>query len=374
MKYRFKGIISIILTVTLLCGTCITANALSISDMEDATLSTAQLADKYLSITTVTKDDGSEIKTIGNIDTLKNKIIAKDKEISDVELAETLYLAIGEDPDVIENLPEEKLLEVLSFTNCIQTTNYIKCDEDGVQTYLSREVVANELAQIDALTNDGEQFLIENMDLVNAGASQRGSIDTDSNDGYLRLTTSAYETTGSMSGRTYYLVSAYAVWLKEPFYKIQDVLAITSTATYDNNYNNYGYFYEQCKEYHLQTGTLLQTYTLNNEIEKDEVDAGNNPDGIWFEYSSGVGGIVLRFDMFSRSYSGSEAHDFEYTMRAYVRFKCSLYGDDGGVQAAYGHRQVSVNGISVDLTSGAIGLSVVGTMAKYYGETLSIYK
>lgn len=369
-----KKVLCIILSLVMLFSMSATANALSVSDMEDVTLSTEQLANKYLSITTVTKDDGSEIKTIDNIDTLKQIIISKEKDITDIELAETLYLAIGEDPDIIEKLPEEKLLEILSFTNCIQTTNYIKCDEDGVQTYLSRAAVANELAQTNSLTSDGEQFLMENIDLVNSGSAQRGSIDTPSNDGYLMLRTSAYETTGSLAGRTYYIVSAYAEWLREPFYKIQDVLAITSTATYDNNYNNYGYFYEHCNEYRLADGTLMGTYTYDKEIYKEDVEDGDSPDGIWFEYSSGVGGIVLRFDMFSKHYSGSEAHDFEYTIQAYVSFKCSLYGDDGGVQAAYGHRQVSINGISVDLTSGAIGLSVVGTMAKYYGETLSIYK
>ena len=141
-------------------------------------------------------------------------------------------------------------------------------------------------------------------------------------------------------------------------------------ATYDNSYNNYGYFYEECKEYNLND-TLLQTYTLDSYIYKNS--GANNPDDIWFEYSSGVGGIVLRLDMFSRTYAGSEAHKFEYTMRAYVCFKCSLFYTDGGVQAAYGHKQVGVDGISVDLVSGSVGFSIIGLMSQYYGETLSIY-
>lgn len=347
----------------------ISASAASI--MIDSTLELEELSNKYLSVSTTQLEDGREMKTITNIDRLKQSI-SSTTNLSDLEVAQQLYSSVGEDPNVIANLSEEKLLEVLDFSSCIQTTSYLKCPENGEQVSLSREELVNELVYENDLTSDGADFIAENIALVHENlVAPAASIDTTSNDGYLKLTTTAYETTGSEAGRTYYIVSAYAVWLKEPVFKVQDVLAITSTATYDNNYNNYGYFYEYCEERILGYDEVIATYTLDSYIYKNS--GPNNPNDIWFEYSAGVGGIVLRFDMFERTYSGSQAHDFDYTMQAYVRFKCSLYSSDGGVQAAYGHRQLSINGISVDLSSGAIGLSIVGSMAKYYGETLSIY-
>ena len=101
----------------------------------------------------------------------------------------------------------------------------------------------------------------------------------------------------------------------------------------------------------------------------------NNTNDIWFEYSDGIGGIVLRFNMHEFTYSGSTGHTVEYSnMNAFLRYKVSLYNGDGGVQAAYGHKQLGIGGISVSLTTGSIGLSFAGTMAKYYGEPLSIYE
>lgn len=82
----------------------------------------------------------------------------------------------------------------------------------------------------------------------------------------------------------------------------------------------------------------------------------------------------MRFNMHEFTYSGSTGYIASYpNMQAFVRYKVSLYNSDGGVQAAYGHKQVGVGGISVSLSTGSIGLSFAGTMAKYYGEPLSIY-
>lgn len=339
---------------------------------QDEFLSMEQLAEKYLTVTEYVDENGADVKEITNISGFRDKIISCDPEISDIELAKKLYQCIGETESVIESLPEDKLLEILEVYDSTQVTNYIRYSEDGGHIYLSKEETAKELANISKVTVQGKQFLEENADLVEEDmASSRGSIENISNDGYLKLTTSASKTVGPLPDRTYYLITAKAEWLKEPYFITQDVLAISSTATYDNSYNNYGHFRETCEESILGGGHVY-TYNIHNTIYKNS--GANNPDEIWFEYSSGVGGIALRFNMFKGEYHGSQAHNFEYSMEAFVRFRCSLYDNDAGVQAAYGHKQLGVGGISVSLLSGSVSFSFAGTMQDYYGETLSIYK
>lgn len=341
-----------------------------------------EIANDSLNISLQVDASGREVKTVDNLQTFRERLRLNNKTISDVDLAKIIYRYIGESESVIENLPKDKLLEALSFVSCVQTTNYIKYSEDSGQTLLSKEEMVQELSFDGNLTKVGKLFLAENstvqagkknMQMVQA-TSSIPQIETISSDGYMRLTTAAIETLGEHEDRTYYTITASAEWLKEPAFKLQDVLAITSNATYDNSYNDYGYFRETCVEYIGNTNgeaEIVNTYYEKNYLYKDGTT--NKENSIWFEYSSGVGGVVLRFDMFDQSAPGSSTpHWFEFDISAYVRFRCSLYNVDGGVQAAYGHKKLGSN-ISVDLSSGAIGMSIIGLMDEYHGQTLSIY-
>lgn len=370
MKKTYVIVLSMFFTFAFMFSFCISATALSM-DTSVESINVNQLAKEYLEISCYTNKSGSEIKNIKKIDTLNDKLRKKYPTLSNVEVSKLIYRCIGESESVIARLPEDKILEALTFTDCIQTTNYIKLKPNGQQVYLSKCDVANELITLDNLTVDGEYFARIN-NTISSIYEDKNTIVTDSKNGYLRLTTTAYAVGGEKADRSYYIVSAEALWLKEPFFKTQDVLAIASTATYDNSYDDCGYFYELSKEYRVSDGALISRHYVNNEIYK--FSGSNNPDDISFEYSTGVVGVALRFNMFESTYSGSEAHDFDYYITAYLRFQCSLYNTDGGIQAAYGHKCVGPD-LSVNFTSGSVDFSMSGfnMLDEYYGETLSIY-
>lgn len=343
----------------------------------------AIIASNSLSITKKV-DNGAEITIIDNIQSFKNKLNYKYNNLSELQTAKLIYQSIEEEDDVIERLSEEQLLEALNFTSTVQKTNYIKYTQEDGQSYMTKqELIDSLIADPSRITDDGKQFLEDNnveltVDIESGESSimPLNSSITTSSDGYLRLTTTTTKTTGAVSGRTYYLVSAFASWLLVPTFLRQDVLAISSNATYDNDYNNYGYFYENVDEYVGSNSTdpdnLYAQHVVNNYIYKDT--GSNNSEEISFEYTAGVAGIALRFDMYEGVFAGDTAHNFVYhNIQAYLQYKVSLYNVDGGVQAGYGHKQFSLNEISVSLAPLSISFSVFGWMAKYYGETVSIY-
>lgn len=343
----------------------------------------ATIASNSLSITKKV-DNGAEITIIDHIQSFKNKLNYKYNNLSELQTAKLIYQSIEEEDDVIERLSEEQLLEALNFTSTVQKTNYIKYTQEDGQSYMTKqELIDSLIADPSRITDDGKQFLEDNnieltVDIESGESSimPLNSSITTSSDGYLRLTTTTTKTTGAVSGRIYYLVSAFASWLLVPTFLRQDVLAISSNATYDNDYNNYGYFYENVDEYVGSNSTdpdnLYAQHVVNNYIYKDT--GSNNSEEISFEYTAGVAGIALRFDMYEGVFAGDTAHNFVYhNIQAYLQYKVSLYNVDGGVQAGYGHKQFSLNEISVSLAPLSISFSVFGWMAKYYGETVSIY-
>lgn len=304
--------------------------------------------------------------------------------LSDEARAKYIYKYIGEDEYVVSTFSDEQLAEAFTFTESTRITDYIHYEQDG-QTYLTKEELICQLVEnYDRITDSGKEFLIANgvdineleNSLPEATVDPMSSTTTVTDDGYLSLTTVASKTTGALSDRTYYIISADANWLLVPTFLRQDVLAITSssTATYDNTYNNYGYFYERCDEYvrSEDPDNLLESHIVDNKIYKNS--GTSNPDDIKFEYTTGIAGLALRFNMYEGKFVGDTRHEFVYRrINAYLRYKVSLYNVDGGVQAGYGHKQFSLNNIKVSLAPLKIDFSIVGLMAKYYGETLSIY-
>ena len=239
MKKNLKVVFSVALTVLMMCTFVFTTNAATIEELVDLQLTTDALAEKYLMRSEYINDDGSEVIQIDNVNRFEDKLRASNKNSSDKELAKTLYRYLGEREDVIDNLPDEMLLEVFDFNAATIVTNYIQYSENGEQTFLDSETMLQKLAVETSLTSDGKEF-VENSIYSQSESvvSPRGSVVTTSNDGYMKLTTSAYETTGNVENRTFFIISARSQWLKEPNWKVQDVLAITSSATYDNTYGN----------------------------------------------------------------------------------------------------------------------------------------
>ena len=321
------------------------------------------IIDQTISINNYMDVNGSNVVQVRGIQAFKNKI--SKYNISDEDKAKYIYKIIGEDNYTISSFSNEQLNEALNIEESIKKENYISSGENG-QTYLTKEeLIQNLTNNFDRITDEGKAFLIENNVDINslqkdnskAIVKPMSSTVTDSNDGYLRLTTTASKTTGSVSGRTYYLISARANWLLVPYYLRKDVLAISSDATYDNTYNNYGYFYEKCDEYVRSESpeNFLKSHVVDNKIYKNS--GTSNPDEIAFEYTSGIAGIGLRFSMYEGKFIGDTAHEFVYrSITAYLQYKVSLYNVDGGVQAGYAHKQFTLWG-DITLTLVPLGIN-----------------
>ena len=136
---------SLCLAFFVLTLSCVNANAATIQNMIDANLSTAQLANKYLIVSNTINNNGSDVRQVENVDTLKLRLETLYPKMNKIDLAYLIYECIGENPVVLANLPDEKVLEVLNFKNYIQTTDYIKSNSDGNKTYLSKGDLIREL-------------------------------------------------------------------------------------------------------------------------------------------------------------------------------------------------------------------------------------
>ena len=337
------------------------------------------VAKQTLSVQSIVDPNGTKVVKVNGLQSFKDGI--DNYTISNKEKAKYMYRIIGEDEYTISTFTDEQLLEALNFEETTIKENFICSGDDG-QTYLTKNDLIQRLSSNpNRLTDEGKEFLSENNIDINAEAeptiSPMSSTTTTSNDGYLRLVTTATKTSGAVSGRTYYVVSARASWLLVPMFLKQDVLAISSNATYDDTYNNYGYFYEKCDEYvgSESSGHLYSSTVVDNKIYKNT--GANNPDDIMFEYTAGIAGLGLRFNMFEGVFVGDTAHQFVYrSITAYLQYKVSLYNADAGVQAGYAHKQFTLWGdITLKLVPLGIsfGLSGIGGVAKYFGETLSLY-
>ena len=233
---------------------------------------------------------------------------------------------------------------------------------------MSKEEVAQELSNVSNLTSAGRAIVLPPIE--DSGGTDDHFYFT--NDGYMSLVTTTNLEIDSQEDRCYYVVSAEATWLNSPTWTFQDVLAISTTAVYDDTYNNYGYFNEVIYSWNDETNTRDVEAEYERTVYKNSTP--QDPDKIALEYSTGGSGIALRFDLESTVDSVLFGYDLDIV--AGVRFRCFLnQGTDGIVQTAYAHQTVNLGKeISVDVTSGAVGFSIgLGDMTEYYAEPVTIY-
>lgn len=323
-------------------------------------------------------EDGTISTEVSGLSALQNRLKSECKSLSDLDIAKIIYRTTGEPEQNLQTMDDEQILEALKFVSSTETVQFVQCDETGNQQFLTKEELLNGLLENShRLTNEGKEFLQQNgIDLSvlpknnQALLSDDGVYESTTFVDYMKFSSRAARENGVVSGRVYYTVNCNAMWLSSPNELKQDVFAITSNATYDDTYNNFGSFSETCLEY-VGDSCIGET-NIFNTISK--VEGTNAPNDIWLEYSAGVAGIALRFDMYQGTYIGDTAHRFVYsTIISYLRYRVSLFNADANIQCAYGHKKWGVNGISVGLMPLSISFSIFGVMDKLYSEPLPIY-
>lgn len=318
-------------------------------------ISVDQIAKQVLTAYYGIDEQGVETICYENIQEFKTELYTVFPDISDLDVAKYILLYTGNTLEEVNQLDDEYILEALTYGERIHSNSYIKTDKNGNQTIMSR----NEM--FDEITDSTPAIGIAPMSMWT------------SSDGYMRLTTTASSTTGSVSGRKYYILETTGKWLKTPINKGEDILAIGTTAVFDNTYNYYGQYVQsiQCKTSYGICDNKTWTYTVSK-------NAGANSSNIKFEFdTSGNGGMALRFKLFSYTcpHSGSLAHMISYPkMEAKLRFKVSLYNADAEVRPYYCHKQIGIGSVGVGFSQSgpSISFSFVGTKAVYAAEPLAI--
>ncbi len=348
MKKRLSKIACALLALSL----CLQAG-LMVSASSNTSID--QIAKQTLTVYCGIDEQGVETICYENVQKFKTELYMAFPDMSDLDIAKSILLYTGNTSEEVNQLEDEYILEALTYGERIYSDSYIKTDENGNQTIISRNEMFEEIISATPAT----------------GIAPMSS--WTSSDGYMRLTTTASSTTGSVSGRKYYILETTGKWLKTPLNKGEDILAIGTDGVFDNTYNYYGQYVQsiQCKTSYGICDNKTWTYTVSK-------NAGSNSSNIKFEFdTSGNGGMALRFKLFSYTcpLSGSLAHRISYpTMEAKLRFKVSLYNVDSDVRPYYCHKQVGVGSVGVGFSqSGAsISFSFAGTKAVYAAEPLAI--
>lgn len=345
---------------------CVSSNAKVFTEKQ--TLSTADLAsfaETCLNVSSSVDADGSVVLTTKNIDVFVKR--ASDVyHVSDADIAKCIYREAGTSDNIIDSMSEDVLLAALNYKSCVATTSYIKINENNEKVQMTEDEMALELSGLDSLTEDGRLLVESKRDLIEPSRTV-----TYSSDGYMKITTVAFESNrvGDVNGRQYYEISAIANWLKTPAIKLGDVLAVTSNLTYDNNYTDYAYISATAVE-RDRSNNFVATHRYGKNVSK-----GETVDGISLEYSAGIGGAAARFGL-PTFVTDKYGYTITYEkIEAYIRIRGSLYNCDGTVQAAYGHKELTLGDLNVSLSKEGISFStsLSLTFSAYYGEPVSLY-
>ncbi len=305
-----------------------------------------------------------------NLDAYIDKELAKSTCPNDsMKIAEEIIKEVR-GSDILSVLPEDYILEALTYKEVFQTVSYIKTNENGTTQYMSKDAVMQEIAEI-------EQHTVSTLsefpsDFVN---------DRTSSDGYMRLVTTAVRVedppTCYDDRNHYYLISVYSEWLIRPTYTYEDVLALAyGTAIYDDAYGVYAYL--------SQTGTCSVCDNTTNEFY-EEIYRNDTPDYYGPEAEDYLsidfpGGCGVSCYVNFTQYTGMCTHDSPLNasltsqMESYLQTRVYSQSWDFEVRSGYSHKWTGIGSISVSIAAGgaSISFSSFSNTTDYFGTPLTV--
>lgn len=305
-----------------------------------------------------------------NLDAYIDKELAKSTDPNDsMKIAEEIIKEVRGN-DMLSVLPEEYILEALTYKEVFQTVSYIKTNENGTTQYISKDAVMQEIAEMKQHTVSTLSELPS--DFVN---------DRTSSDGYMRLVTTAVRVedppTCYDDRNHYYLISVYSEWLIRPTYTYEDVLALAyGTAIYDDAYGVYAYL--------SQSGTCTvcgkTTSEYYEEIYRNDTPDYNNPEAEDYLSIDFPGGSGVSCYVNFTQYTGVCAHDGPINhsptdqMVSYLQTRVYSQSWDFEVRSGYSHKWTGIGSISVSFSTGgvSIGFSCVSFTTDYFGTPLTV--
>lgn len=373
MKHRFALAMAVIF---LFAGLASTASAVMISpavfyQTEQATVLEGVRKDTYQN------GLGQTVVQYSGLDSYIDGALAeRGGSTASLEVAKKIIKEI-EGTDILSSLPDEYLMEALTYQEATQSISYIKASPDGTLQYVSEKEMIAEIGE----KLDREQLL---------ASADDGSFEGEwtSDDGYMKLVTTAVRVESpetSVDDRDhYYIVSAASYWLIEPIYTFEDVLALSfGSAVYDDSYTDFARIYELelcriCSNFREML--YDESYTANGYEYNDP----KGSEHLNIIYPSGGAGIACRVN-FVKSvggclhFYGDQYIDCGYIdmMFSYIRSRV-LAKDHFTISSAYAHKWLGIGSISVSITpgvaqgAGSIGFSTEWKSTNYYGRPVTI--
>ena len=163
-------------------------------------------------------DGLTSVQSIKNVDALVDAVKHENPSISDYQLGRSVLIMLGDDEDFVNSLPTEKVLEALEYTSVERTDVYL------------RETPNGELVQISKSDYDADNVTAATQATIPSYSETFGKI-------VIRSTAYKRNPTYALSGRNYYSIRGEVFWEGSPFFRMTDLLVISSTGNIDNKYD-----------------------------------------------------------------------------------------------------------------------------------------
>ena len=309
--------------------------------------------------------EGMAIKyEVDNVDTFKIALEIKYPEMSELELGRTILMSLGDTEEFIATLPDEKVVEALSYSSVMKTESFYRQTVDGERIEISESdyyTAITNLETSEQVSSDETLMVSDESVALVSTLSSAAHDNTETLDSYVKLTSTAYKTNPSYAatGRNYFTIRGEVEWTKTPFFQGKDVLAIASSGNVDDNYDSfacaywpnyssglydYAYIDQDSGEGDLLYGSALKIYNPSVYGVAVDVQVGLSQEGPVLEYVYAYYGITTQNDV-----------------------TC---------QVAYAHKTLGIGGPSVGIDASAtisFSVGIVSSMNEYFGRAFTLY-
>lgn len=322
-----KNFLSALITALMSLSLIICSSIPALAD--DSSVNLLILADQIIQTNTY-EDENSNIMTdYTDIDLYIDQVHEQFPDISDYELAISIYEYTGQE---YAGLPESIILDILDLNNISTTSTYITVDQNGTsQTYSS----------------DAVPYAVWN-----------------SSDGYMKITTN-YSLLSTSGSEKHYQVWAIANWIKYPAMALQDAFVLGTNGTFDDSYEEFASVNQTFK---CTVGCQYPYTYLNRGVSPTSLTDGD----LQLEYKNYV--PVIHFIPYSPKCSNCQGPASDEFFMAYIRYGV-VTNKSVNIQAGYAHKTLGIGDISVGIDATGLpsfSISPAGLISEYIARPVTI--
>lgn len=311
------------MSLTMIFGASITSLA------DDSAVNLQTIANQTVLSETYEDENGNIVTTYSDLDIYINNVQAQYPDISDYELAISVYKYTGQEYD---GLPESVILNILDLDNITITDSYILVNQDGTASVSSYDAVPY--------------------------------ADWTSSDGYMKIST-GYSLLGTSGSEKRYSVWSMAKWLKYPAMALQDVFVLSTNGTFDDSYEENFVVSQTFKctvgcanpyTYYVRTANTSKPQDFDLELE----------------YKNYV--PLIRFIPISPRCDYCQGPASDHFFMAYITYGV-VTNRSINLQAGYAHKTLGFGDISISIdATGNLGFSIAPTakISEYIARPVTI--